>query len=384
MAEMVIQTCVSPCIDNELSGELKVVSEQAIGKDVVFNLLIKNLTTESKEVTADIKASSIIYTRKEINEILRETRKIDLEGCEVKEEAISIAYSQYNGLLTPDNAIEVTVVCSSEPIKGNLIIQTNAVLANPKFDIKLKGPACLNQPVTAEIKFTNPLNLEVSDIVATAEGSGLLRDPVTIKEKNSVMPNETITMSLTMTPYKAGERYLLVDLTTSMFQNAKGSLKINVSGQEEEEERESDRCKIAFPPLSHHNSILQALLFPQKAACMTLELPQYEWAHGREALEAEEKDEEEIPLSFSGWSKETVWDCHCIRVTKEQTDNLEVYLVGTPGIDEVISAERPEESRSGEMAATIQWEGKTGSLTSSGQGSDSSKLLDNASAFKFP
>lgn len=39
----------------------------------------------------------------------------------------------------------------------------------------------MNKPVKAEVVFTNPLNQVVSDIVVTAEGSGLLRDPITVK-----------------------------------------------------------------------------------------------------------------------------------------------------------------------------------------------------------
>lgn len=218
MAEMIIQT--SPCIEAVISGNIKVVGEQAIGKDVTFNLVIRNMTTKSKVITADIKVCSILYTRKEINEIHTETRKIRLRGCEEKEEPLTISYAQYDGLLTADNAIEVTFVCSYEPVEGTLILQTNVVLSNPKFEIKVKGPVHMNKPVKAEVVFTNPLNQVVSDIVVTAEGSGLLHNPITIKG-GSVKPNETIKIPLTMTPYKAGEKHLLVDLTSKQFQSSK-------------------------------------------------------------------------------------------------------------------------------------------------------------------
>lgn len=55
-----------------------------------------------------------------------------------KEEPLTIPYAQYDGLLTSDNAIEVTFLCSYEPVEGTLIIQTNVVLDNPKFEIKVK------------------------------------------------------------------------------------------------------------------------------------------------------------------------------------------------------------------------------------------------------
>lgn len=225
MAEMIIPT--SPCIEEVISGNIKVVGKQAIGKDVTLNLVIRNMTTRSKVITAEIKASSILYTRQEINEIYKETRKIQLRGCEEKEEPLTIPYAQYDGLLTSDNAIEVTFLCSYEPVEGTLIIQTNVVLDNPKFEIKMKGPVQMNKPVEAEVVFTNPLNQVVSDIVVTAEGSGLLRDPITVKG-GSVKPNETINIPLTITPYKFGQRHLLVDLNSNKFQNAKGFIEVEV------------------------------------------------------------------------------------------------------------------------------------------------------------
>ncbi|XP_072259867.1 protein-glutamine gamma-glutamyltransferase E-like [Pyxicephalus adspersus] len=233
MAETAIPT--SPCIEAEISGKINVVGEQAIGKDVTVNLLLTNLTTKSKVITADIKACSILYTRTEIHELHKESRKIRLRGCEEKEEPVTITYAQYDGLLTADNAIEVTVVCSYEPVIGTLILETNIVLDNPKFEIKLKEPASLNKPVKAEVVFTNLLNQEVSDIVVTAEGSGLLKDPVTVKA-GSVKPKETIAIPLTITPYKSGQRQLLVDVTSDKFQNAKGFVEVDVQEPEKKSE----------------------------------------------------------------------------------------------------------------------------------------------------
>ncbi|XP_040186212.1 protein-glutamine gamma-glutamyltransferase E-like [Rana temporaria] len=225
MAEMITPT--SRCIEEEISGNITVVGKQAIGEDVTLNLVIRNMTTKSKVITADIKVYSILYTRKEINELHKETRNIKLRGCEEREEPLTITYAQYDGLLTADNAIEVTFVCSYEPVVGTLIIQTNIVLDNPKFEIKIKEPVHMNKPVNAEVVFTNPLNQVVSDIVVTAEGSGLLRDPITVKG-GSVKPNETIKIPLTITPYKFGSKHLLVDLNSDKFKNAKGFIEVEV------------------------------------------------------------------------------------------------------------------------------------------------------------
>ncbi|XP_063816599.1 protein-glutamine gamma-glutamyltransferase E-like [Pseudophryne corroboree] len=231
MEEMMTQFCTSPCIEKEISAEFKTSSVRAIGKDVDLSLLITNLTTDSKTIKVDIRACSVLYTRKELHELLKESREIHLESCEVKKEPVIITYAQYEDLMSADNAIEVTAACSSEPSNGTVIVQTNIVLENPKFEIQLKGEAYLNKPVDVEIVFANPFSKDVSDIVVTAEGSGLIKDPVTIRAC-TVNPNETITIPLTVTPYKAGKKYLLVDFTSNKFQNAKGYLEIEVHENE--------------------------------------------------------------------------------------------------------------------------------------------------------
>ncbi|XP_069808513.1 protein-glutamine gamma-glutamyltransferase E-like [Dendropsophus ebraccatus] len=223
--------CNFPCIKDKLSGEFKLVSAQAIGKDVVLHLSITNLTTDSRIVHADIRACSVLYTKKEVHELLKERKTVSMDGCTVTYIPVVITYAQYEDLLTPDNSIEVTAACSYEPFEGTMIVQTNVVLDNPKFEIKLKEEAWVNQPVEVEVIFTNPLSKEVTDVVVTVEGSGLLQNPISVKGK-PVKPNETISILLTITPYKAGIRHLLADFTCSKFQNAKGYLEIEVHGSE--------------------------------------------------------------------------------------------------------------------------------------------------------
>ncbi|XP_075034464.1 protein-glutamine gamma-glutamyltransferase E-like [Mixophyes fleayi] len=227
MAEMMSQVCKSPDIDNEILAEFKVINVYAVGKDVSLSLSITNLTKNAKTINVDIRACSVLYTKKEMHELLKESRKINLKSLEVKEEPVIITYAQYEDLLTPDNAIEVTAACTSEPSNGIVIVQASVVLKNPKFEIKIKGKAYLNKPVAAEIVFTNPLDKDVTDIVVTAEGSGLLKDPATVRGC-TVKPNETITIPLSITPYKSGNKQLLIDFTTNKFQNAKGYLDIEV------------------------------------------------------------------------------------------------------------------------------------------------------------
>ncbi|MEE6520871.1 hypothetical protein FKM82_018820, partial [Ascaphus truei] len=95
----------------------------------------------------------------------------------------------------------------------------------------IQGQAKENRPLTAEIIFTNPLSKEVTDVVVTAEGSGLIKNPVTIKCGN-VQPQETVRIPVYLTPYKSGKKHLLIDLTCNKFSNVKAYLAIEVQSAE--------------------------------------------------------------------------------------------------------------------------------------------------------
>ncbi|OCT60527.1 hypothetical protein XELAEV_18046551mg [Xenopus laevis] len=166
-----------------ISGAFKVTGERVVGKDVAVTLTITNLTCNCKAINVNITAFSILYTNKEMHQLLNETRKLCLKGKEEKEVPLTIKYAQYEDLLTADNMIEVHAVCSSEETNEKLVVETNIVLENPKFEIKVCG---------------------------------------------SVKAKGTITIPVTFTPYKEGERYLLADFTCNKFKNIKGHLEINV------------------------------------------------------------------------------------------------------------------------------------------------------------
>ncbi|XP_053549286.1 protein-glutamine gamma-glutamyltransferase E-like [Bombina bombina] len=232
MTEMLSQMCKSLTDDIKLCGQFKITGAREVGKDINLILVITNKTDKANKLNVKIKAFSILYTKKEMNELLNESRDLCLGSNEEKEIPVTIAYVQYEDLLTADNTVEVTAICSTEN-NETMIAQTNVVLENPKIEIKLQGQAKVNLPVTANVIFTNPLNKEVRDIVVIAEGSGLIKDPITIKAGNA-KPKEAVTVPIIMTPYKSGCRHLLVDLTCNKFFNIKGYLEIKVHEEEED------------------------------------------------------------------------------------------------------------------------------------------------------
>lgn len=65
-----------------ISGKFKVDSPLEVGKDVNLILILSNLTSVARNVKANITAWAIVYTRKPIREIWKDTLSVTLAANE--------------------------------------------------------------------------------------------------------------------------------------------------------------------------------------------------------------------------------------------------------------------------------------------------------------
>ncbi|MEE6521783.1 hypothetical protein FKM82_020092, partial [Ascaphus truei] len=136
MSTMMTQVCQSVSNETQISGQFKLTGVSLVGKDVNLILVITNPAKGSVTLNVKITAFSILYTKKEMHELLNEHRTICLKSNEEKEMPVSITYAQYEDLLTADNAIEVKAVCCYGKNNDCVLVETSIVLENPKVEIK--------------------------------------------------------------------------------------------------------------------------------------------------------------------------------------------------------------------------------------------------------
>lgn len=220
------------CKEASISGTIKLLGPVSVGQDIGVIIILKNEADTPKNTELSITAHSILYTRKPIHEILRKNKCIAFGPNEEKEIPLNIDYESYQKCLTSDNMIEVRAVCIGKEKKDAVILQRDIVLDNPKLDFKVSEEAMVGKPMTVEVSFLNPLSKEVTHCILRAEGSGLIKEEITV-ELGDVKPQETLTIPIEITPYRPGVRQLLVDFTCCRFTNIKGFWNINVAANEE-------------------------------------------------------------------------------------------------------------------------------------------------------
>ncbi|NP_001276676.1 protein-glutamine gamma-glutamyltransferase 6 isoform 2 [Mus musculus] len=217
---------LEPVTKPSITGKFKVLEPPVLGQDLKLALCLTNLTARAQRVRVNVSGATILYTRKPVAEILRESHTVKLGPLEEKKIPVTISYSQYKGDLTEDKKILLAAMCLVS--KGEKLLVEKDITLEDFITIKVLGPAVVGVTVTVEVLVINPLSESVKDCVLMVEGSGLLQGQLSI-EVPSLQPQEKALIQFNITPSKSGPRQLQVDLVSSQFPDIKGFVIIHVA-----------------------------------------------------------------------------------------------------------------------------------------------------------
>uniref|UniRef100_A0A8B9T8V3 protein-glutamine gamma-glutamyltransferase n=1 Tax=Anas platyrhynchos TaxID=8839 RepID=A0A8B9T8V3_ANAPL len=97
-----------------ISGKFKLAEPPVFGKDVTLILILNNLTSDHKTVKVDMSASTVLYTRRAVAEILKATASVDL-----------------------GSKIQVTALCEVMHMHGvKLLVEKTIILEDTNIIIK--------------------------------------------------------------------------------------------------------------------------------------------------------------------------------------------------------------------------------------------------------
>ncbi|XP_063281936.1 protein-glutamine gamma-glutamyltransferase E-like [Pelobates fuscus] len=210
----------------DFTGNFEPGQPSQVGEDFTTTLILKNTNDETKVIEVNLRVHTMVYTRAPLKDILIETRSISLGPNEEKKMPYTITYSQYKNVLKNDNLIRFVAVCFDDK-EGSLVTQSVVTLSKPRLLIKVCGNPVFNTPLNVEIIFSNPLNEDISNGHLVVEGSGLLRKPVALYLP-IVKSKQTCVTMVTLLPYRAGPRMLMVNFNSFEFYDIKSFMEITI------------------------------------------------------------------------------------------------------------------------------------------------------------
>uniref|UniRef100_A0A8C4TYJ8 protein-glutamine gamma-glutamyltransferase n=1 Tax=Falco tinnunculus TaxID=100819 RepID=A0A8C4TYJ8_FALTI len=209
-----------------ISGKLKLAEPPVFGKDINLILILNNLSFDHKTVKVDVSASTILYTRRTVTEILKATTSVDLGSKQGKHIRLKIPYSYYGKYLTTDKRIQVTALCGVMNMHGpKLLVEKTITLEDTNIIIKIPRRVVVNKAVTLEISYANPLPEPVNRCVMLVT---LMNQQVKI-HLAQLAPRERSKIYFEFTPRRTGPLQLQVDFSCDKFSHVKGFVTIAVA-----------------------------------------------------------------------------------------------------------------------------------------------------------
>uniref|UniRef100_A0A663E773 protein-glutamine gamma-glutamyltransferase n=1 Tax=Aquila chrysaetos chrysaetos TaxID=223781 RepID=A0A663E773_AQUCH len=209
-----------------ISGKFKLAEPPVFGKDITLILILNNLSFDHKTVKVDMSASTILYTRRPVAEILKATTSVDLGSKQGKHIQLKIPYSYYGKYLTTDKRIQVTALCEVMHMHGvKLLVEKTIILEDTNIIIKIPRRVVVNKAVTLEISYANPLPEPVNRCVLLVT---LMNQQVKI-HLAQLAPRERSKIYFEFTPRRTGPLQLQVDFSCDKFSHVKGFVTIAVA-----------------------------------------------------------------------------------------------------------------------------------------------------------
>nr|XP_037850992.1 protein-glutamine gamma-glutamyltransferase E isoform X2 [Chlorocebus sabaeus]XP_037850994.1 protein-glutamine gamma-glutamyltransferase E isoform X2 [Chlorocebus sabaeus] len=212
--------------ESSIIGKFKVTGMLAVGKEVNLVLLLKNLSSDTKTVTVNMTAWTIVYNGTLVHEVWKDSATMSLDPEEEAEHPVKISYAQYEKYLKSDNMIRITAVCKV-PDEPGVVVERDIILDNPTLTLEVLDEARVRKPVNVQMLFSNPLDEPVRDCVLMVEGSGLLLGNLKI-DVPTLRPKERSRVRFEILPTRSGTKQLLADFSCNKFHAIKAMLSIDV------------------------------------------------------------------------------------------------------------------------------------------------------------
>ncbi|XP_021011935.1 protein-glutamine gamma-glutamyltransferase 5 isoform X3 [Mus caroli] len=205
----------------QVSLKFELLDSPKMGQDINFVLLAVNMSPQFKDLKLNLSAQSLLHDGSPLVPFWQDTAFITLFPKEEKSYPCKILYSQYSQYLSTDKLIRISALGEEKNSPEKILVNKIITLTFPGIMINVLGAAFVNQPLTVQVVFSNPLSEPVEDCVLTLEGSGLFRKQQRVLI-GVLKPHHKASITLKTVPFKSGQRQIQANLRSNRFKDIKG------------------------------------------------------------------------------------------------------------------------------------------------------------------
>ncbi|XP_038187650.1 protein-glutamine gamma-glutamyltransferase 5 isoform X3 [Arvicola amphibius] len=205
----------------QVSLKFELLDPPNMGQDINFVLLAVNLSPQFKDLKLNLSAQSLLHDGSPLAPFWQDVAFITLFPEEEKTYPCKILYSQYSQYLSTDKLIRISALGEEKSSPEKILVNKIITLTFPGIMINVLGAASVNQPLTIQVVFSNPLSEPVEDCVLTLEGSGLFKKQQRVLI-GVLKPHHKASITLKTVPFKSGQRQIQANLRSNKFKDIKG------------------------------------------------------------------------------------------------------------------------------------------------------------------
>nr|XP_042131974.1 protein-glutamine gamma-glutamyltransferase 5 [Peromyscus maniculatus bairdii] len=205
----------------QVSLKFELLDPPNMGQDINFVLLAVNMSPQFKDLKLNLSAQSLLHDGSPLAPFWQDVAYITLFPEEEKSYPCKILYSQYSKYLSTDKLIRISALGEEKSSPEKILVNKIITLTFPGIVINVLGAAFVNQPLTVQVVFSNPLSEPVEDCVLTVEGGGLFRKQQRVLI-GVLKPHHKASITLKTVPFKSGQRQIQANLRSNKFKDIKG------------------------------------------------------------------------------------------------------------------------------------------------------------------
>lgn len=218
---------VASSMQNDINFKLCDVDTVPIGQDFKVIVDIENTSSEGRNIKASLTANSVYYNGVRAGVIKKAEGHMFINGGKRDQIVLSVKSDDYLPKLVEYENMKISAMAIVMETKQSWAEEDDFQIIKPNINIKFNEDLILNQPATAILSFTNPLDRGLTGCEFRLSSSGI--EGRTLKlQASDAAPKEPISVEIPILPKKSGSINFVATFKSAELKDINGAATVEV------------------------------------------------------------------------------------------------------------------------------------------------------------